>query len=62
MTAKEFEKLVSALCVLVGWEPMIALKDTRGLDEKAADEVLGFAVRSVVETALRDAERRRKRD
>ena len=62
LTAKDFERLVSAVCVLVGWEPMIALKDTRGLDEKAADEVLGFAVRSVVETALRDAERRRKRD
>ena len=27
LTPKEFERLVSALCVLVGWEPMIALKD-----------------------------------
>jgi AcrR family transcriptional regulator len=62
LTAKEFERLVSALCVLVGWEPMIALKDTRGLDEKNADEVLSFAVRAVVEKALREADgRRRKR-
>ena len=61
LTAKEFERLVSALCVLVGWEPMIALKDTRGLDEKDADEVLSFAVRAVVEKALREADGRRRR-
>jgi len=60
LTMKEFERLVSALCVLVGWEPMIALKDTRGLNEKDADEVLAFAVRAVVEKAMRDAEARRK--
>jgi len=45
LTSKEFERLVSALCVLIGWEPMIALKDTRGLNEEAADEVLAFAVK-----------------
>lgn len=57
----EFERLVSALCVLSGWEPMIALKDVRGLDPKQADEVLSFAVKAVVEKALRDA-RERKHD
>jgi len=60
LTAKEFERVVSALCVLVGWEPMIALKDTRGLDESEVDEVLAFAVRAVVEKALREADRRRR--
>lgn len=60
LTAGEFERLVSALCVLVGWEPMIALKDTRGLDEKEADEVLAFAVRAVVEKALHVADGRRR--
>lgn len=60
LTPKEFERLVSALCVLVGWEPMIALKDTRGLKEKEADDVLAFAVRAVVDAALRDTERRRR--
>lgn len=61
LTTREFERLVSALCVLVGWEPMIALKDTRGLDEKNADEVLAYAVRAVVEKSLREAESRRKK-
>jgi len=61
LTSKEFERLVSALTVLVGWEPMIALKDTRGLSEKEADEVLAFAVRAVVEKGLHEAEQRRNR-
>lgn len=54
----EFEKLVSALSVLIGWEPMIALKDVRGLGPKEADEVLTFAVAAVVEKALNDARKR----
>lgn len=55
LTAQEFERLVSALCVLIGWEPIIALKDVRCLDLQQTDEVLAFAVRAVVEKALRDA-------
>jgi hypothetical protein len=61
LTSKEFERLVSALSVLVGWEPMIALKDTRGLEQKEADEVLAFAVRAVVEKGLHEARVRRSR-
>jgi hypothetical protein len=61
LTAAEFERLVSALSVLVGWEPMIALKDTRGLEQKEADEVLAFAVRAVVEKAMREAQLRQSR-
>jgi AcrR family transcriptional regulator len=61
LTSKEFERLVSVLTVLVGWEPMIALKDIRGLEQKEADEVLAFAVRAVVEKALHEAHLRRSR-
>jgi hypothetical protein len=61
LTSKEFEQLVSALSVLVGWEPMIVLKDTRGLEQKEADEVLAFAVRAVVEKGLDEARVRRIR-
>jgi AcrR family transcriptional regulator len=60
LTRREFDRLVSALCVLIGWEPMIVLKDVRCLDQNQADEVLAFAVRAVVEKALKDAEGRRK--
>ncbi len=61
LTSKEFERLVSALSVLVGWEPMIVLKDIRGLEQKETDEVLAFAVRAVVEKALNEAKPRRSR-
>ncbi len=60
MTRKEFNRLVSAMCVLIGWEPLIVLKDVRGLDEKEADEVLAFAVRAVVEAALASARQHAK--
>lgn len=53
VSRQEFERLLSALTVLMGWEPMIVLKDLRGLDDKEAEDVLAFAARAVVEAALR---------
>src|SRR6185312_3981391 len=52
LTRAEFERLVSALCVLIGWEPLIVLQDIRGLNEKDADHVLAFAVHAVLRAAL----------
>lgn len=60
LTRKEFDRLVSALCVLVGWEPLIVLKDIRCLEGKEADEILSFAVRAVVEAALAGSRQRSK--
>ena len=53
VSRQEFERLLSALTVLMGWEPMIVLKDLRGLDDKEAEDVLAFAARAVVEAALK---------
>jgi hypothetical protein len=50
---KEFDRLVSALSVLMGWESLVVLKDLRGLEQKEAENVLAFAARAVVEAALR---------
>jgi AcrR family transcriptional regulator len=58
LTRQEFDRLVSALCVLIGWEPLIVLKDVRCLEQKQADDVLAFAVRAVVEKALAEAQSR----
>jgi AcrR family transcriptional regulator len=58
LSRAEFNRLVSALCVLIGWEPLVVLKDVRGLDGKEADDVLTFAVRAVVEKALESAQAR----
>ena len=52
LTRKEFERLVSALSVLMGWEALIVLKDLRGLEQKEAEDVLAFAARGAVEAAL----------
>jgi len=59
LTPAEFERLVSALCVLIGWESNIVLKDVRGIEPQDADDVLIFAVRAVVEKALADSAARR---
>ena len=60
LTRKEFDRLVSALCVLIGWEPLIVLQDVRALDAKQADDVLTFAVRAVVEKALAESKSRKR--
>jgi hypothetical protein len=59
LTRAEFERLVSALCVLIGWESNIVLQDVRGIQPKDADDVLTFAVRAVVEKALAESAARR---
>jgi AcrR family transcriptional regulator len=53
LTAEEFERLVSALSVLMGWEPLIILEDIRGLGQKEAENVLAFAARALVDATLR---------
>jgi hypothetical protein len=50
---KEFDRLVSAISVLMGWEPLIVLQDLRGLEQREAEDVLAFAARAVVDAALR---------
>ena len=57
LTAMEFDRLVSTLSVLMGWEPLIVLKDIRGLNQKEAEDVLAFAARAIVDAALRGKHR-----
>jgi hypothetical protein len=52
LTRKEFERLVSALSVVMGWEPLIVLKDLRDLQQKQAEEILAFAARAIVDATL----------
>lgn len=55
LSRKEFDRLISALTVLIGWEPLIVLKDLRGLEQKDAEEALAFAARAVVQATLASA-------
>jgi AcrR family transcriptional regulator len=48
-----FELLVSALTLVLGWEAMIVLEDTRGLDAAEAEEVCVWAAHALL-AASRD--------
>jgi AcrR family transcriptional regulator len=50
-----FERLVSGLTLLIGWESMIVLEDTRGLTHAEAEEVCVWAARSLLEAAATQA-------
>ena len=43
-----FERLVSALTLLIGWEPMIVLQDIRALSAAEAEEVCVWAARTLL--------------
>jgi AcrR family transcriptional regulator len=44
-----FERLVSALTLLIGWESMIVLQDTRALTAAEAEEVCVWAARALLD-------------
>jgi AcrR family transcriptional regulator len=48
VSAERFERLVSALTLLMGWEAMIVLQDTRGLTTAEAEEVCVWAARTLL--------------
>jgi AcrR family transcriptional regulator len=45
---QRFERLVSALALLIGWEAMIVLQDVRGLEFAEAEEVCVWAARTLL--------------
>jgi AcrR family transcriptional regulator len=45
---QRFERLVSALALLIGWEAMIVLQDVRGLDPAEVEEVCVWAARTLL--------------
>jgi AcrR family transcriptional regulator len=56
LTEPHFERLVSALSVVLGWEAMIVLRDVRGLDATHEEEVLRWTARVLVEAAISEAD------
>jgi AcrR family transcriptional regulator len=55
---KSFERLVSALALVTGWEAFIVLRDVRGLDHADEEDVTRWAARALVDAALRDMDAR----
>ena len=50
-----FERLVSGLAMVVGWEALIVLQDLRGLDGAEQVETTLWAARALIRAALDDA-------
>jgi AcrR family transcriptional regulator len=55
LTKKRFERLVSALSVLLGWEALIVLRDIRALPPGQEQDVIAWACDALVKAALEDA-------
>ena len=49
-----FERLVSALAMVIGWEALIVLQDLRGLTPDQQEEVSTWAARALIQAALHD--------
>jgi AcrR family transcriptional regulator len=54
LPAEQYERLVSALALILGWEAMVVLRDVRGLDEEREEEVIRWASKVLVQAALQE--------
>jgi AcrR family transcriptional regulator len=54
---RRFERLVSALVMVRGWEALIIQRDMRGLDPRQGEELSAWAARALVKATLDEAER-----
>lgn len=52
-----FERLVSALAMVIGWEAMLVQRDVRRLNPADAEEVSAWAARALVKAALEEVGR-----
>jgi AcrR family transcriptional regulator len=55
LEAAAFERLVSALSMVVGWEALIVLDDVRGLDADDRTQTSLWAARALIDAALEEA-------
>lgn len=53
--AEQFERLVSALALVIGWEAMVVLRDIRSLDAEREANVVTWATRTLVGAMLAEA-------
>lgn len=55
LDAARFERLVSALAMVIGWESLIVARDIRALSVPDAEDVSAWAARALVRATLEDA-------
>jgi AcrR family transcriptional regulator len=52
LDAPRFERLVSALAMVIGWEAVLVQRDIRGLSPRQAEDVSAWAARALVRATL----------
>lgn len=57
LTPKEFERLVSALAMVIGWEALIILADVRALAPAEQRQTVIWTARAILRKALEDRKR-----
>lgn len=55
---EQFERLVSALAIVIGWEAMVVLRDIRDLDLDKEKKTVTWAARALVDAMLTEAHNR----
>ena len=58
---KRFERLVSALVMVLGWEALIVQRDVRGLSAEEGESLSAWAARALVRAALEEQATARRR-
>jgi AcrR family transcriptional regulator len=58
LDAPKFERLVSGLAMVIGWESLIVARDIRALSLKNAEEVCVWAARALVNATLAEARKK----
>src|ERR671916_3136009 len=56
MDEESFERLVTAMCLCVGIESLVVLRDVCGLEAKEAEEVARWAAFTLLRASLRESE------
>lgn len=62
LDVEQFDRLVSALSMVIGWEAMVVLRDVRGLAPDAEQTVTLWAAHALVDTMLAEAGAKTPRD
>lgn len=55
LSTEQFERLVSALAVVIGWEAMIVLRDTRNISSTVERRVTTWTARALLDAMLAEA-------
>jgi len=57
LTDEQYDRLVSSLCIVLGWEAMIVLQDIRGHSQQRQREVVAWTAQAIVRALLDEPDR-----